>query len=102
MSAMPRPSGTAGRLRFGATYPTLDLGTDPGVLREWAQGVEELGYDDIYIPEHVVGIDAAQHPEWRPLNPLTLERDRPLYDYQNPFYEPLVAFGYLAAVTSRV
>jgi hypothetical protein len=32
-------------LKFGATYPTLDLGTDPAVLRDWAAGMESIGFD---------------------------------------------------------
>ena len=90
------------RLRFGATYPTLDLGTDPDVLRRWAQGLEEIGFDELFIPEHVIGINAELKPDWRPLNPNTLKRDVPIYDHTNPFYEPFVAMGFLAAVTNRI
>jgi hypothetical protein len=42
-------------MKFGATYPTLDLGTDPDVLRRWALGLEAVGFDEIFIPEHDVG-----------------------------------------------
>jgi probable F420-dependent oxidoreductase len=89
-------------IKFGATYPTLDLGTNPDTLRRWAQGVESAGFDELFIPEHVVGINARQRPDWEPLNPTTLERGKPIYDHTFPFYEPFVAIGFLAAVTSRV
>ena len=89
-------------IKFGATYPTLDVGTDPDTLRRWAQGLEECGFDELFIPEHVVGINAGQRPGWTPLNPNTLERGKPIYDHTNPFYEPFVAMGFLAAVTSRI
>jgi len=89
-------------IKFGATYPTLDVGTDPDTLRRWAQGLEECGFDELFIPEHVVGINAQQRPEWAPLNPNTLERGKPIYDHTYPFYEPFVAIGFLAAVTSRI
>jgi probable F420-dependent oxidoreductase len=36
------------------------------------------------------------------LNPNTLERGKPIYDHTNPFYEPFVAMGFLAGVTSRI
>ena len=52
-----------GTLKFGATYPTLDLGTDPAVLRDWAVGMESIGFDEIFIPEHVVGINAGLRPD---------------------------------------
>jgi probable F420-dependent oxidoreductase len=89
-------------IKFGATYPTLDVGTDPATLRRWARGLEDCGFDELFIPEHVVGINAQQRPEWEPLNPNTLERGKPIYDHTNPFYEPFVAIGFLAAVTSRI
>jgi probable F420-dependent oxidoreductase len=91
-----------GTLKFGATYPTLDLGTDPAVLRDWAVGMESIGFDEIFIPEHVVGINAGLRPDWEPLNPNTLQKDKPIYDHTNPFFEPFVAMGFLAAVTSRI
>jgi probable F420-dependent oxidoreductase len=80
----------------------LDLGTDPEVLGQWATGIEQAGYDELFIPEHVVGINANQRPDWRPLNPNTLEQDKPIYDHTFPFYEPFVVMGYLAAVTERI
>jgi probable F420-dependent oxidoreductase len=89
-------------VRFGTTYPTLDLGTDPAVLRDWAVGVESIGFDELFIPEHVVGINVASHPGWNPLNPNTLRPGPPIYDHLDPFLEPLVAMGFLAAVTSRI
>src|SRR5579859_7203306 len=67
-------------LKFGATYPTLDLGTDPAVLRDWAAGMESIDFDEIFIPEHVVGINAGLRPDWEPLNPNTLKKDKPIYD----------------------
>jgi probable F420-dependent oxidoreductase len=90
------------RIKFGTTYPTMDLGTDPDVLGQWACGIERAGYDELFIPEHVVGINANQRPDWRPLNPNTLKKDVPIYDHSFPFYEPFVAMGYLAAVTDRI
>jgi probable F420-dependent oxidoreductase len=89
-------------MKFGATYPTLDLGTDPDVLRRWAQGLEAAGFDEIFIPEHVVGINADRRPDWRPLNPNTLERGKPIYDHTYPFYEPFVVMGFLASVTDSI
>ena len=89
-------------IRFGTTYPTWDLGTDPDVLGQWARDVERAGYDELFIPEHVVGVNAGQRPDWRPLNPNTLKNDKPIYDHTFPFYEPFVAMGYLAAVTDRI
>ena len=32
-------------MKFGAVLPTCEIGDDPVAIREFAQGVEELGYD---------------------------------------------------------
>jgi probable F420-dependent oxidoreductase len=89
-------------IKFGTTYPTMDLGTDPIVLRDWAQGLESIGFDEIYIPEHVVGIDVSKRPDWRPLDPNTLQHGPPLYGHTTPFLEPCVAMGYLSGVTKSI
>jgi len=89
-------------IKLATTFPTMDLGTDAGTLRTWAQGVEEIGFDEIYIPEHVVGVDTTRRPDWRPLNPNTLKSGPPLYGHTTPFLEPCVALGFLAAVTHTI
>ena len=89
-------------IKFGTTYPTMDLGADPIVLRDWAQGLESIGFDEIYIPEHVVGIDVSKRPDWRPLDPNTLQHGSPLYGHTTPFLEPCVAMGYLSGVTKSI
>jgi len=79
-------------MRFGAVFPTQEIGTDPVAIRDYAQAVEELGFDHLVAYDHVLG--AVREP-----------RDRPLagpYDENDPFHEPFVLFGYLAAVTSRL
>jgi probable F420-dependent oxidoreductase len=76
---------------IGAVIPHHEIGTDPGAIRAYAQGVEELGVTHLLIYDHVVGVD----------------RDRPggfegPYDSNVGFHEPMVLFGFLAAVTERV
>lgn len=80
-------------LRLGATFPMDVIGKDPVAIRDWAQAAEDLGFDYIETFDHVLG---AQHsgrdPELPPV----------LYDETDAFHEPLVLFGFLAAVTSRI
>lgn len=78
-------------MRVGVTYPQTELGGDPGAIRAYGQQVEELGYSHILAYDHVVGADAEVHTGW----------DR-MYDVHTTFSEPLVMFGYLAAVTQTV
>jgi len=80
-------------VRFGAIFPTHEIGTDPVAIRDYAQAVEALGFDHLVSYDHILGV--VREP-----------RDRPLkgggYDESNPFHEPFVLFGYLAALTSRL
>ncbi len=78
-------------MRYGVIYPQIELGPDPGAVRAYAEAAEELGYDHLVAFDHVLGVDVANRPEWS--GPYTRE---------HLFHEPLVLFGYLAAVTQRL
>jgi len=47
-------------MQLGASIPVGDIGTGPGVLRDYAQAAEGLGYDYLVAPDHVIGIDPAK------------------------------------------
>ncbi|HEX6544491.1 MAG TPA: LLM class F420-dependent oxidoreductase [Ktedonobacterales bacterium] len=78
-------------MRLGAVFPQTDIGSDPAVIRDYAQAVEEMGYQHILAYDHVLGASTASRPDWT--GPYTSE---------TAFHEPFVLFGYLAAVTRRV
>jgi len=69
--------------------PGTRSGGDAGAVRAWAQRAEELGFTHVLAYDHVVGADPAVHQGW----------DGP-YDVHTTFHEPMVMYGYLAAVTS--
>ncbi|WP_159903412.1 LLM class F420-dependent oxidoreductase [Salinirussus salinus] len=73
-------------MELGTVLPTLELGPDPGPLREYAQGVEAAGYDHILASDHVLGVDPDR--DW----------EGP-YDNDDLFHEPLTTLSHLAAVT---
>lgn len=75
-------------MRVGVVFPQTELGGDPGAVRAYAERVEDLGYTHILAYDHVVGADPTVHQDWS--GP---------YDVHTTFHEPLVMFGYLAAVT---
>src|SRR6476469_1497371 len=79
---------TVGRMRIGVVLPQTEIGGDVGVVRAYAEGVTDLGYTHLLAYDHVVGADPAVHAGWS--GP---------YDSATTFHEPLVLFGYLAAVT---
>lgn len=74
-------------MKLGAVFPQTEIGADPGGVREYAQAVEELGFDHLLAYDHVLGADGARHPEL--VGP---------YRAEHQFHEILVLFGYLAAV----
>ena len=79
-------------LQVGAVFPTTEIGSDPTVLRDWAQAAEGIGYQHLIVYDHVLGAEHANR-EPRLMGPYT-EKD--------PFHEPMVLLGYLAGVTERI
>ncbi|QRP49028.1 LLM class flavin-dependent oxidoreductase [Amycolatopsis sp. FDAARGOS 1241] len=70
-------------MRLGVNIPNFGPGTDPGVVRAWAQTSEGLGYDLLMVSDHlVVTNDVARQ-------------------YPAPFYEPFTTLAWLAGATSR-
>jgi probable F420-dependent oxidoreductase len=79
-------------LHIGVTFPQTEIGSDPLVLRDYAQAAEELGYDHLLVYDHVLGAQPGDHrPGWRGV-----------YDYRSTFHEPFVLFGYLGAITKTI
>lgn len=78
-------------MRVGVVFPQTELGGDAGAVRAYGERIEELGFTHILVYDHVVGADPAVHTGWS--GP---------YDVHTTFHEPLVMFGYLAAVTRAV
>lgn len=71
-------------MRLGVNVPNFGPGTEPGVLRCWAQTVEGLGFDLLMISDHIaVTPDVAEQ-------------------YPAPFYEPFTTLAWLAGITGRV
>src|SRR5258708_15307156 len=76
-------------MQIGVVYPQTELPTDPDTVRTCVRRVEELGYQHIEVYDHVLGADPAVHAGWK--GP---------YDVDTTFHEPLVFFGFLAAITT--
>ncbi len=75
-------------MRIGVVFPQTELGGAVGAVRAYGQAVEALGYRHVLAYDHVLGADPAVHAPWS--GP---------YDVTTTFHEPLVLFGYLAALT---
>ena len=78
-------------MQLGVVLPEREIGSDPAAVRDYAQAAEELGYDFLVTADHVLGADRERYPDL--LGP---------YGHRAPIHEPLVLFGFLAAVTTRL
>ena len=57
-------------MKFGAIFPTTELGSDPVAIRDWAQAAEALGYAHVIAYDHVLGAEhqvAHAGPSWAPI-----------------------------------
>jgi probable F420-dependent oxidoreductase len=71
----------------GAVFPQTEIGPDRGGVRAFAEAIQELGYEHLLAFDHVLGADAARHPDLA--GP---------YRTEHQFHEILVLFGYVAGV----
>jgi probable F420-dependent oxidoreductase len=78
-------------VRLGVVFPQAEMGADPGGVRAYAEAVEGMGWDHLLAYDHVLGADPAGHPGFS--GPYTVE---------SLFHEPLVLYGYLAALVPRL
>jgi probable F420-dependent oxidoreductase len=77
---------------FGVVFPTTQIGTDPAIIRDFAQTAEGLGYRRLLAYDHVLG---AVHADREPPLPGP-------YTEHDPFHEPMVLLGFLAACTTTI
>src|SRR5581483_2357302 len=75
-------------MQIGVVYPQTELPTDPASVRAYVGGAEALGFGHLLAYDHVLGADPSVHRPW----------DRP-YDVDTTFHEPLVFYGFLAAIS---
>lgn len=78
-------------MRIGVVFPQTEIGSDPAVIRDYAQTVEGLGFTHILAYDHVLGA-----------NPDRPEGFTGPYTYRSQFHEVFVLFSYLAGITERL
>jgi len=78
-------------LKIGVIYPQIELGGDPEGVHRIGLATEELGFDHLLVYDHVIGATHDREPKLA--GPYT-EKD--------PFHDPFVMLGYIAAITSRI
>ncbi|MDT4892079.1 MAG: hypothetical protein QOE97_1114 [Pseudonocardiales bacterium] len=91
---------TTPAIRIGAAFPTTEISPDRGAVRAFVEAVGALGFDHILALDHVLGAYPPAHPDGPALQPLgDTSGWENIYDYRTPFHEPLVLFGFVAALT---
>jgi probable F420-dependent oxidoreductase len=83
-------------LTVGCTLPTSGPAADPLALADLAQAAEALGFDSVWVSDHVVIPARIDSPY--PYSPDGAFRLGP----RDPYLEPLTALTYLAGHTRRV
>lgn len=78
-------------MQLGVVFPQTESGRDPAAIGEYARSIEAMGYQHLLAFDHVLGAD--------PNRPGGIGGG---YTHETLFHEPLVLFGYLAAVTERI
>ncbi len=66
----------------------MEFGGDVEHVRSWGRAADECGYHHALLYDHVVGADETVHENWWGA-----------YNIRTTFHEPMVLFGFLAAIT---
>jgi len=80
-------------MKLGVALPVIDadVGGNPAALVEFAQAAEEVGYQDLSAPDHVLGVNVASRPDWGDRNTSA-----------DLFHDPFVLFAFLTGCTKKV
>ena len=91
-AALTTTIGRGCSLKIGAIFPQTEISPDPAEIKDFAQAVEGMGYDHIFIADHVLGADPRhhRHPSLQ------------TYSHESVVHEIMTTMGYLAAVTKTV
>ncbi|MBV9894617.1 MAG: LLM class F420-dependent oxidoreductase [Chloroflexi bacterium] len=73
-------------MQIGVVFPQTEIGADPSGVKAYAQAVQQMGFAHLAAYDHVLGADKSMRPDWRG------------YSSESLFHEPMVLFGYLAAI----
>jgi probable F420-dependent oxidoreductase len=79
-------------VKLGAIFPQTECGTDVKAIGEFVQAVEAMGYDHLFVADHVLGADPRVHSH----------PSLATYSHEAVVHEALTLLAYLAAVTSRI
>src|SRR2546425_12899695 len=73
-------------MKLGVVFPQTEIGSDPAVIRDYAQAAESAGYDHLLVFDHVAGGQLERFDKLGRIPP---------YTDQRPFHQGFVLLRYL-------
>jgi probable F420-dependent oxidoreductase len=77
-------------MRLGISIGANSIDADPATIAGIARAADAEGYTRVVLADHVLGADPSEREGWTG------------YTHENLWHEPLVTFGYLAAITTNL
>lgn len=78
-------------MQFGVSFPTMEIGSDPAVIRDYVQTIEGLGFRHLTVVDHVVSYREPTQTAWSRF-----------YGHERAFHEVFVTMAFVAACTERL
>ena len=79
-------------MKTGVIFPQTECGTDVKVIGEFVRDVEAMGFDHLFVADHVLGADPKFHSH----------PSLATYSHEAVVHEALTLMAYLAAITTRL
>src|SRR5215468_12448004 len=79
-------------MQVGAIFPQTECGTDVAAIGEFVRVVEAMGYDHLFVADHVLGADPRFHSH----------PSLATYSHEAVVHEALTLLAYLSAITTRI
>jgi probable F420-dependent oxidoreductase len=79
-------------VKTGVIFPQTECGTDVKAIGEFVRDVEAMGFDHLFVADHVLGADPKFH----------FHPSLATYSHEAVVHEALTLMAYLAAITTRL
>ena len=79
-------------MKIGIHFPQAEIGADFNVIRDFVQTAEELGFNHVNVPDHVIQTQTSR-------GPIPLSNN---YTTEFPHHETMTTLGFIAGVTTTL
>lgn len=87
-------------MRIGIKFPTREIGSDIGLIRDWAEVARDAGFDHMMVIDHVLGVDPSKREGYT--EQFAAVTKRKPYDHRDEFHEPLTMMAYFSAIAPKM